>query len=439
MVAEIPDRVAIVGGGPAGLTQARVLGALGIAYTLFERNADFGGLWNRDDAKSPIYDSAHLISSRSMTGFEGYPMPDDWADYPSRDIVLSYVRAFARDYRIYQHTRFNETVEHAEPCSGGWQLTTSAGSTEKFRWLIAANGSNWLPIQPHWPGEFTGHLRHSSSFRNGSEVAGQRVLVVGLGNSGVDIACDATHAAASVAVSVRRGYHVIPKHILGKPADVFAANSPPLPFRLRQWVFTRLLRLLIGDLSRHGMPKPDHKLMETHPLLNDQFVPHLRHGDIEILPDIKGFDGDAVVFTDGSKRVFDQVICATGYDWEVPYINPNLLPWKRGRLAPPLSIFPDISNLFLLSFIESNGSSFSLFNEMSWVIGRAIKSAAEAPDDYAKLRDIVKTTRFDVTGGLKMQDTDRHVGYLNNETYRKALVRLRKLMGWPMIEIAPKP
>jgi hypothetical protein len=137
--------------------------------------------------------------------------------------------------------------------------------------------------------------------------------------------------------------------------------------------------------------------------------------------------------------VFDQVICATGYDWEVPYINPDLLPWSRGRLAPPLSIFPDVPNLFLLSFIESNGSSFSLFNEMSWVIGRAIKSEAKAPLEYTKLRDILKSTRFDVTGGLKMQDTDRHVGYMNNETYRKALVRLRKLMGWPVAEVAPKP
>jgi hypothetical protein len=439
LVTSIADRVAIVGGGPAGLTQARVLGALGIPYTLFERNADFGGLWNRDDPKIPVYDSAHLISSRTMTGFEGYLMPDTWADYPSGEHVLSYLRQFAQDYRIYEQTRFNETVEKAEPVEGGWQLTTSTGSVEKFRWLIAANGSNWLPMMPSWPGEFSGTVRHSSSFRNATEVAGQRVLVVGLGNSGVDIACDVTHTAAKVAVSLRRGYHVIPKHILGKPADVFASSGPPLPIKMRQWIFTRLLRLLVGDLSRYGMPKPDHKLMETHPLLSDQFVPHLRHGDIEILPDIKGFDGDAVLFSDGSGRVFDQVICATGYDWEVPYINPDLLPWSRGRLAPPLSIFPDVPNLFLLSFIESNGSSFSLFNEMSWVIGRAIKSEAKAPLEYTKLRDILKSTRFDVTGGLKMQDTDRHVGYMNNETYRKALVRLRKLMGWPVAEVAPKP
>jgi hypothetical protein len=432
-------RAAIIGGGPAGLTQARALQTLGIPFDIFERNADFGGLWNRDDPDSPVYDSAHLISSRSMTGFEGYPMPKDWADYPSAAHVLTYIRNFARDYGLYQHARFNETVASAEPTENGWQITTASGESGEYRWLIAANGSNWAPIIPKWPGDFTGQLRHAASFKNADEVTGQRVLVVGLGNSGVDICCDASHTAARTAVSVRRGYHVIPKHILGKPADVFADKSPPLPFWLRQKVFQTLLAILIGDLGKYGMPKPDHRLMETHPLLSDQFIHHLRHGDVEILGDIERFDGPDVVFKNGNRATFDQVICATGYDWQVPYINPDLLPWDRGRLAPPLSIFPDVKNLFLLSFIESNGSSFSLFNEMSWVIGRAITAELSDPESHKKLRHIVSETKFDLTGGLRMQSTDRHIGYMDNKSYRKALKRLRRMMGWPVNEVAPPP
>ncbi len=433
------DRAAIIGGGPAGLTQARVLQTLGIPFEIFERNADFGGLWNRDDPASPIYDSAHLISSRSMTGFEGYPMPEDWADYPSAAHVLSYIRDFARAYDLYQYARFNETVASADPIKDGWRITTANGERGDYRWLIAANGSNWAPIIPDWPGSFTGQLRHAASFKNADEVKGQRVLVVGLGNSGVDICSDATRTAAHTAVSLRRGYHVIPKHILGKPADVFADKSPPLPFRLRQRIFQTLLAILIGDLGKYGMPKPDHRLMETHPLLSDQFIHHLRHGDIEILGDIARFDGPDVVFKDGSCAPFDQVICATGYDWQVPYIDQSLLPWDRGRLAPPLSIFPDAKNLFLLSFIESNGSSFSLFNEMSWVIGRAIAAEMSDPESYNKLRQIVTDTKFDLTGGLKMQGTDRHIGYMDNKSYRKALRKLRRMMGWPLDEVAPPP
>lgn len=424
-----PDRVAIIGGGPAGLSQARALQKKGIPFTIFETKADFGGLWNRDQGPSPLYDSAHLISSRTMTGFDDYPMPESWGDYPAGKRVLDYIRAFATEFDLYPSARFNTPVTNVTPVEGGFKVDTGTTS-EHFRWLVAANGSNSTPFLPHWPGTFSGKIEHASSFRNAEGMAGQNVLVVGLGNSGADIACDISRHAATCAVSLRRGYHVIPKHILGKPADVFADTSPPLPFWLRQRVFQLLLRVIVGDLGKYNMPKPDHRLMETHPLLSDQFIHHLRHGDITILGDIKAFDGDDVVFTDGHRAAFDRVICATGYIWDIPYIAPELLPWQRGRLAPPLSIFPNVTGLFLLSFVESNGSTFSLFSVMSAVIANAISDQIAGNDAPRKLKNILQTQKFDLMGGLKMQNTDRHVGYFDNKSYRKALAKLSLMMGW---------
>jgi len=424
------NRAAIIGGGPAGLTQARALQKLGIEFTIFERNAKFGGLWNRDDPASPVYDSAHLISSRSMTGFDGFPMPESWADYPSAAKVLEYIQSFAAKFDLADKTRFNSKVERAEPRETGWDITVN-GKTERFRWVIAASGSNWKPNLPNWPGSFSGTISHAASFRAEAKFTDQRVLVVGLGNSGADIACDISHVARRTAVSLRRGYHVIPKHILGKPADVFADNGPPLPIWLRQRVFQWLLRILVGDLGKFGMPKPDHRLMETHPLLSDLFVHHLRHGDIEVLGDIRGFDGEDVLFEDGRREGFDRVVCATGFEWEIPYIDPALLPWDRGRLDPPLAMFPNVNNLFLLSFIESNGSSFSLFNQMSTIIAHACQAEMNEPQSYLKLRMLLRKTTFDVTGGLNMQGTDRHVGYVDNRSYRKALTKLCAMMAWP--------
>ena len=425
------NRAAIIGGGPAGLTQARALGDLGIPYTIFERNAAFGGLWNTDDPTSPIYDSAHLISSRYLTGFQDYPMPDDWADYPSRVHILEYIQSFAKDHGIAAHARFNAEVSAATPVEGGWEVATKDGTREKFRWLIAANGSNWKPVMPKWPGTFDGTLRHAASYKSPEEFADKKVLIVGLGNSGVDIACDAVRSAKSVDVSIRRGYHVIPKHIFGKPADVFSADSPGLPFPIRQRILQKLLRVLIGDLGKYGMPKPDHRLMETHPLLNDQFIFHLRHGDLDLLADIERLEGQMVHFKDGTSGEYDEIICATGFDWEIPYIKEELLPWERGRIAPPLAIFPDVENLFLISFVESNGSSFSLFNDMSRIIARAILIERDKPQEYQRLRKVLKETEFDVTGGLRMLNTDRHVGYMDNLAYRKALKKLIKMMSWP--------
>src|SRR5699024_1092436 len=126
-------------------------------------------------------------------------------------------------------------------------------------------------------------------------------LIIGLGNSGADIACDAASAAGRAWVSVRRGYHVIPKHVFGIPSDLFSSSGPSLPLAIERPVFGAMLRLLTGDVTRLGMPKPDHKLFETHPLLNDQILHHLQHGNLTIKADVERFEGPEVVFTDGSR------------------------------------------------------------------------------------------------------------------------------------------
>jgi cation diffusion facilitator CzcD-associated flavoprotein CzcO len=188
---------------------------------------------------------------------------------------------------------------------------------------------------PELPGAFDGTIRHSVAYKSAEEFRGKRVLVVGGGNSGADIACDAALTADHAAISLRRGYHVIPKHILGKPADVFARDSPKLPFRLRQRIFGFLLRRLVGDTEKLGLPKPDHRILESHPLVNDQMLHHLRHGDLTALPGIARLDGDGVVFADGRRENFDEIVLATGYSWETPYLD-GLDPLEHGRRRLPL-------------------------------------------------------------------------------------------------------
>src|SRR5690606_14288657 len=131
---------------------------------------------------------------------------------------------------------------------------------------------------------------------------GKRVVIVGLGNSGADIACDAVHRARSVTVSTRRGYHFIPKFVFGQPADVFNERAPHLPLWLERPVFALLQRLLIGDVSALGMPKPNHAILESHPLVNDQLLHHLRHGDVTLKGAIRGFRGSTVMYVDGSEQ-----------------------------------------------------------------------------------------------------------------------------------------
>ncbi|MGB1212237.1 MAG: flavin-containing monooxygenase [Pikeienuella sp.] len=433
---DFPNKVAIIGGGPAGLAMGRALDAFGIEFEILEQMEDFGGLWNRDWEHSPIYDSAHFISSRTMSGFPDYPMPDDWPDYPRHDQILAYTRAFARDHNLYEKTRFKAEVIAATPSSGGWTVETADGATTKYRWLVCANGATWDAKVPKLKGTFDGPIRHSGTYKSAAEFEGKRVLVVGGGNSGADITCDAAQRARHAGISLRRGYWFIPKHFNGLPTDVYAASQPKVPLWIRQKVLKRRLRKLVGDLTRLGLPAPDHELLETHPLMNDQMLHYLRHGDITVYPDIDHLDGKEVVFKDGQREPFDEIILATGYKWSVPFLPKDTV--SEGRFKLPLCVFsPDRDDLFFISFIKAAGSSITLFGEMAWIIARAIE-AADTPQ-HERLRAEITRNDFDLTKGLKMVASDRHDAYVDRDAYAAALQKLRKRMGWPRADSAKHP
>jgi cation diffusion facilitator CzcD-associated flavoprotein CzcO len=429
---EIGQKAAIIGGGPAGLAMAQALAEQGIDFEIIEQCDDFGGLWNREWDKSPIYDSAHFISSRTMSAFAGYPMPDDWSDYPRHDQILSYTRDFARTNGLYAKAHFGAGVAKAEPCDDGWNVTDTNGEVRNYRWLICANGATWDAKTPEIPGDFSGKIRHSGEYRRGAELEGQRILVVGGGNSGADIACDAAQRATHAGLSLRRGYWFIPKYFNGIPIDVYADKQPKVPLWIRQMVLKRRLKKVIGDLTRLGLPEPEHELLETHPLVNDQLLHYLRHGDVSVYPDVERFDGDDVVFTDGSRAAFDQVIFATGYNWSVPFLDDQILDDSSGRFTLPLCMFaPNQDNLFFISFIKAAGSSITLFGEMAAIIARAIKAQGAEHD---RLRAEIARNDFDLMNGLKMVNSPRHEAYVNREAFSAALLKLRKRMGWPKDE-----
>ncbi len=421
-------RIAVVGAGPAGLAAARALKDAGLDFTVFERHADVGGLWDPDNPGSPVYDSAHFISSRTMSGFAGHPMPDDYPDYPSGRQILAYIRDFTEQQGLRPFIRFNTAVNAAERTPEGFRLHLADGTTEDFTHLIAAPGTNWAPNRPELNGHFSGEIIHASQYRSPELFRGRRVLIVGAGNSGCDIACDAARVADAAFISVRRGYHFIPKHIFGTPADVFAASGPHLPMWLTQRVFGVLLRLLMGDLTRLGLPKPDHRLLESHPILNDQLIHHLRHGDIAARGDVERLDGREVIFRDGRREPIDLIVLATGYDWPVPFIDPGLLDWDGKRPRLWMSVFaPRDERLFIAGMMETNGGAFGFFDEHADLIVRAITAQ---PAVHARLRALIGAGNPDLSGGIRFVASDRHAHYVDADAYRAALKRLRRDLGW---------
>jgi cation diffusion facilitator CzcD-associated flavoprotein CzcO len=421
------------------LAAARAFKNLGLQIDVFERHSAIGGIWDRTNPGTPMYESAHFISSRDMSAYHGYKMPSDYPDYPNHRQILEYLRGFADTYHLTDDIHLSTSVDRAEWDGTHWQVRTSDGQTWQYLTVTCANGTQWFPSMPSPSGAetFTGEIIHSNEYREGAQLTGKRVLVVGAGNSGVDIACDAARFADHAAISVRRGYYLVPKHIFGMPADAFASSGPHLPMKIAQRIFPPLLRLLIGDPSKHGWPKPDHRLFETHPIVNDQVLHHLRHGDLLARGDIDRLDGSDVVFKDGTREPFDMVIMATGYHTKVPYLDESMFRWTGNRPNLYLRLFSQTQpGLAAIGFTEGDGGAYELFDNMSDLIARTAWAAEHDRPQFERLRVRFQSPDPDVSGGVRHQATDRHAAYVNLQAYEKASRQFRKDFGWPSVDQA---
>ena len=431
------ERHCIVGAGPGGLAAARAFLNLGLEIDVFERHDAVGGIWDRMNPGTPMYESAHFISSRDMSAYHGYKMPADYPDYPNHEQILAYLRGFADAYQLTPHVHLNSSVRNASFDGDQWQVTTANGATRAYRTLTCANGTQWHASVPQISGadSFTGEIIHSQAYREGAQFAGKRVLVVGAGNSGVDIACDAARFAKVATISVRRGYHLIPKHIFGMPADAFAASGPHLPMKWGQRIFPPMLRIVMGDPTKHGWPKPDHRMFETHPIVNDQILHHLRHGDLAVRSDIARFEGSHVVFADGRRDEFDLVVMATGYNTKVPYLDESMFRWKGNRPNLFMRMFSqEHPGLAAIGFTEGDGGAYELFDDMCDMIARAAWAAEYEPQEYSRLRTRFAGPDPDVTGGVKYKASDRHAAYVNLQAFQKVSKAFRKEFGWPVVD-----
>ncbi len=432
--AEYRNRYCIVGAGPAGLVMARALRAEGVPFDVYERNPDVGGIWDLDHAGTPMYESAHFISSKWCSYFYGFPFPDDYPDYPSHRQILDYIRDFARAFDLYRDIAFNTEVKRAAHVDGRWRVELSDGRVRDYAGVIAAPGVTWHARLPDYPTmeRFEGEVRHSSTYRSPTEFEGRDVLIVGAGNSGVDIACDAARSARHAYLSLRRGYRFVPKHIFGVPTDVLMNGmaDPPrgVPITLDPNV---MLDRLNGDLTRLGLQKPDHDALTSHPIMNTQVLHHLAHGDLVAKPDIAEFRARAVVFKDGTETPIDLVLFATGYDYRLPFLEEDIFEWKHGRPQLWLNlIHRKLPGLYVLGFAEFADGAYRRFEEMAQMIVADIhaRETGVRRDALDRLRE----NHFpDLRGGKAYVDSARHAAYVDKATYRDVVLSLLRDLGWP--------
>jgi thioredoxin reductase len=422
----------VIGAGPSGLSVGEQLAKVGADFVIAEATNDVGGIWNLGSENSPAYESLHFISSSTMSGFPSFPMPADYPDYPSAMQIRDYLRAYADHCGVRKHIRFNtKVIEMTAAPGGGFDVqfaTADAAvpahlSTERFAGVIVANGHLNVPNEVTWPGKFNGTIMHSRSYKTRSQLQGKRVLVVGVGNSGCDIAVDAALVASKVFVSVRRGVWFAPKYIFGKPADVFASEGPHLPKKLEAKlvvpIFEKLCKLLAGDPTKYGFPRPKHRILDEIPVVNSQLLYMLGHGRIKAKAEVDRLDGDDVVFSDETRESVDLIVTATGYKVVFPFAAESLLNEKSGFDLPLKIIHPTNPDLLVAGLTEGIGPGYPTYANSASLIAYYVAAHSRSPADVQSLRiRIIEADRK----VAKMKDSQGLL--VDLDAYNKALTEL---------------
>lgn len=434
---------AVIGAGPMGLAAARALQQQGVPFTGFESHGDVGGLWDIANPQSTVYESAHLISSKRMTEFTEFPMRDSVAAYPRHDELRRYFGEFADHFGLRAHYEFGTRVVRVERAGGpeeGWEVTTARDGvqrTRRFAGVLIATGTLHHAHRPPLPGRFAGRVMHSAEYKSADVFAGKRVLVVGCGNSGADIAVDAVKQARSVDISLRRGYYFLPKFIRGRPTDTLGGMIR-LPRPLKQRLDALLIRLVIGRPSDYGLPDPDHKLYESHPVMNSLLLHHLGHGDVRARRDLVAVDGATVRFADGETGEYDLILQATGYALHYPFIDRASLAWAEGAAAPRLwmnVMHPEDDTLFLLGMVEASGLGWQGRYEQAALVAAYLKGlAARQPAALALHREKRAWDGSRIDGGYRYLALDRMAYYVHKDSYLRQLRRHLAALGAPVVQ-----
>ncbi len=374
----MPDtEILIVGGGAAGLTTAGALKQAGLESIILDSGERIGQSWEQR------YDRLHLHTVRAYSGLADFPIPRTHPKYLSKDQYASYLRDYVShfDLNVVPGTRVKRVRQEKMDGRPGWELDT--GSETWFaRVVVIATGQHSQPISPDWPGlsQYCGETMHSSKFRTGLAFQHQRVLVIGAGNSGTEIAVDLVEQGASkVVIGVRSGPPVVPRDFLGVPAQVFGILMNSFPPALSDRVGHALSRLALGDLYRFGLPSPSWMPFASHriPVIDVGFVSALKAGKISVRRAVRSFTSTGVIYQDNRQEPFDSVIFATGFHTGLDQLlEPEGLIDQNSNPRFPSGAPTVCPGLYFMGYFDSLRGFLYESNLASRRLAREIKATA---------------------------------------------------------------
>jgi hypothetical protein len=418
----------IIGAGSSGMVAVKALLDARVPFDCFEESDRVGGLWvfGNKNGKSAAYRSLSINTSRARMQYADFPMPETLPDYPGHADIAAYFQAYAERFELVRHIHFDTRVERVEPDGAGYAVTTSTGVTKRYDAVIVANGHHWLPHFPNppVPGSFAGTTLHSSSYVSPTEpydFRGRRAVVLGFGNSAVDIACELARpgGAERVFLATRRGAWVLPKYVLGRPLDQLTGSLGFLPPSIGMRLSELFYRPVIGDLEAHGLPKPDHRLGAAHPTVSSELLPMLKAGRVVPKPNLRAFHGDSVEFADGTRERADAVVYATGYQVSFPFFEPAFLSAPENELNLYFrTLHPEKKNLFFIGLAQPLGAIMPIAEAQAKLVADCL-AGRYAPPPASEMQRAAAAERASVA--RRYVRSRRHTMQVDFDEFMRAL------------------
>jgi dimethylaniline monooxygenase (N-oxide forming) len=377
-------RVCIIGAGIGGINMGSALTKKGIKFDCFDKRDRIGGIWAFDPKKehTSVWHNLNQNTPRHRYEFSDFPMPDNYADFPSHQQVHSYLEQYIDHCGMRDSYYLNTGVKKVERLEDkNWKVTLESGEVRYYEFLIVANGHHNTPNIPYFPGidTFQGDVTHSQHYRYRHDYKDKRVMVIGIGNSGAQIAVDVSYDAAMTYISIRRGVYILPHYLFGLRIDKILGPSldwwfkKMLPGSLYGRFFTVVYNLVGGKHSHMEMPKPDHLMMTCLPTVSEGLPNRIGDGKLKIIPNIERIEGNKVYFVDGTMREVDSIIYSTGYHTDFKFLDPELLSIKDNHIPLYKRIFlPDIKNIAFVG----------VFQAIRWGFLDIMEKQAELIADY---------------------------------------------------------
>jgi dimethylaniline monooxygenase (N-oxide forming) len=359
--------VCLIGAGSSGIAVAKALHEHGVPFDGIEASDRVGGNWvfGNSNGTSAAYRDLHINTSRDRMAYSDFPMPADYPDYPHHAQIAAYFDTYVDHFGFRDHILFNTRVETVSRAADGiYTVKTDDGEVREYDVVLVANGHHWDARwpEPAFPGSesFNGQQLHAHEYIEPSIFEGKNVVVLGMGNSAMDIAVESSYVANTTFLAARRGAWIVPKYLFGRPTDHFK-NNPRIPFKIRQKAVQQLVKLHTGDLTKYGLPKPDHQFGEAHPTISGRILDRIQHGRVAPKPNIKALDGDHVEFVDGTREPVDVVVYCTGYKITFPFFDEDLISAPDNHIELFRRVFhPDYADMGFVGLLQPLGSVMPL-------------------------------------------------------------------------------